>query len=268
MQHKQTIFLTIKSIMIIMTLVFLAQCSEAESDIVPSTDEIDKANSTIQLRLIDNQEVFTNSDPISFVLDVLDTTLSITNVEIMINDSLARLPVSLQNWESPNTYASYYWYNDETLPLGKHTIKALVYDEKDSIITTSIEIEIEDYRQRYLGDYLFSHYSYPCCDPSACEPIESLTTTYDGSILVWELSDSTKFPNETWPQTTPLKRLKINYESGRMLYPVLNGEGFCTECWGRYYQGGSFIGTDTLKMSWHSAGNGGCGYSSVVGIRK
>lgn len=239
---------------------------------------IDKVDPTtgpaINLMIVEDNIVYPNHDTIHFVLERFDNELEIAKIEILVNDSLVIMPASFQNWESPNTYASYYWYETETLPIGIHTIKALVYDAENLVTESSITIEIEDFREKYYGDY---HYVLI----SGCDDTE--INSFDGWIKEFNVSDSSEFHDafsstvyNDWSGHPPLKRrMTIHFANNEIVTPVFYAgndfDGFNHSGSWVFTLGGEFPAQDTIEFSFvngRPCGRYGRDYTSVTGIRK
>ena len=166
------------------------------------------------------------------------------------------------------TFGSYYWYNDQTLPLGNHSIKATAFNDQELIGSDSVTIEIEDFRNKYLGNYHFTSVHW-------CDPENPYTTEYDGWVKLFEESGNESYTdvsesavNHQWIGNPPPKRrLTIHFESDLIMTPALTlydgmdffgvgawGKGtyvtmvssdsieiYYTHC-GRYYEGTSITG--------------------------
>lgn len=225
---------------ILLSLSFIRCTDEMEPNIHPA----------IKLLVLEDMLEYPNHGTINFVLEVYDKRLGITKVEIAVNDSIVRLPTSLQNWESPYTYASYYWYEQETLPIGNHSIKVLVYDDQNSVTADSLNIEIEDFREKYYGDYHFTSVYYINNNPNPYD-----TTYFDGG---WMEAGSAP------------RQIKIQYGLNSHLtpdfYKIQNTDRFGSGL-GPGKSGG-FMGLDTLNMTFSSSGAGGSSSTIITGIRK
>ncbi len=203
----------------------------------------------IRLTILGESSSHSNIDPINIILEVLDESLEVERVVIELNDSIVQLTASLENWESPYTYSSYSWYDEETIPLGNYTIKATAYDVQGEAHIASVNIEVVDYRQQYLGDFTFTTFQYDGLPE----------TVYDGTISIFDMSDTIDTEYSTWPAT--INNIKIKYHPRLYIGPFLRSDGsFSIGRLAGY--GGQFLSPDSVRFRFR-------GYSSyIIGIRK
>ncbi|MFY0606186.1 MAG: hypothetical protein JXR10_05695 [Cyclobacteriaceae bacterium] len=189
----------------------------------------------IRLTILGESSSHSNIDPINIILEVLDESLEVERVVIELNDSIVQLTASLENWESPYTYSSYSWYDEETIPLGNYTIKATVYDVQGEAHIDRVNIEVVDYREQYLGDFTFTTFYSEGSD----------SIVYDGFISTFSSSDT--IHTEFKSVTPTIRDIKIKYSSCCYMAPFLRPDGAFNL--GRLAgYSGHFISPDTVKI--------------------
>jgi hypothetical protein len=130
-------------------LFYLVSCNEDQD--VQVNDPESYTYPTVTF-LLSNDVLFENADTIRLVVEPKATASTIRKVEILINDTIV-----YTTYERPYQYN---WYEEQLIEPGSYEIKAITYDEQDSIGTDARLIEIRDFREKHFGYYSFVSESY------------------------------------------------------------------------------------------------------------
>jgi hypothetical protein len=246
----------------VLSILIISACKEEQ--VIPEFSK------RIDLFVPGDLAVFPNHDTLHFTLEIIDRDLEITWVELSINDSVIQLPVSFQNWESPYLNGSFYWYDQETLPIGRHTIKASVMDNQNNILTDEFEVEIVDFRKKYEGHYLFT--AFDCRG-------DTVFSEFEGWVKVFNPAD-TLFYNETFGMNNPSdwdgnppteRRVSIHYTANSVITPVLTRFSNGQDHFGYNYYGlgtgGAFTSNDTVIFFYSGCGKYQFEATTVKGVR-
>ncbi|MFY0606184.1 MAG: hypothetical protein JXR10_05685 [Cyclobacteriaceae bacterium] len=271
-------------LLISISIILISACSE---DAIKLDETVPVASSKIDISVFNEMTIYPNNEPIRIILEVVDQEFEITSVQIEINDSIVHLPSSVENRKTPFTYAFYTWYNEETLPTGDNTIIVTAYDSLGEAYKDSLHLEIEDFRNKYVGNYLFTAIDNCSGDTS--------TVQFEGWIKALEDVDITKFEDKfsdlvrNWEGPKgPKRRMAIHFKEGQIVTPVFSLSnpvyGVSTDSstdskldvfnyvggWGIHLLIGEFSNTNSIRFHYLSGSCGGKysrSYTTIHGVK-
>ncbi|MFY0606187.1 MAG: hypothetical protein JXR10_05700 [Cyclobacteriaceae bacterium] len=129
----------INTFLVVIGMLLIAGCMK-EGELIPET--LDRINLFVHGDLT----VYPNNEPIDFSVEVIEGDFD--RIEILINDSMVHT-----TYDSPYKFR---WYKEETITPGVYRIKAIVYNIDAATELEEVQIEIEDFRNKYVGDYHFA----------------------------------------------------------------------------------------------------------------
>jgi hypothetical protein len=181
-------------------------------------EPINHAASSIKLYGLEEGLGYSNHDIILFSLELSDELLVVSHILIAINDSIIELTSKVRASKPQNSYGCYYWYNNHTLPLRFHSIKAFALSDKELIRSDCVTIKIEGFRNKYVKSHHFASVHW-------CNPDNPSTTQYDRGIKLYEESPNIiyndvieKAVNYQWIGNPPPKRRPtIHFDSNLIM---------------------------------------------------
>ena len=147
--------------------------------IIGCEKEKNNQNPSISFIEPDNSLVIEHDTILSIIVEPYDTDGEIKKVELLINGVVIKTFNS-----SPYQYD---WYDAKLENEGVFTFLAIAYDNKDATGQAEINIEIKDFRTKYLGSFYFKVIteSWMLGQPTSYD-----TSFYNGVIRRYELIDS------------------------------------------------------------------------------
>ncbi len=258
---------------IVIALSSSLSCEEKSDslEIVPIIENpLTEPETSITIQMLKEASIYPNHDTLRFSVDLNDEFSRISSVQILINDSSVQLPFLISGCDQENGHACYYWYDDWTLPIGIHSIKAMAYANHELVASDSMSVEIEDFRNKYVGDY---HFTSINCHGDTVHQFDGWVNRFESSDTTYYNDRSHNSVNNAWSGNPPPKRrLSINYEPNDIVTPVLTQYSDGSSGYGYGYYGvglyGRLISEDTVVIYYSGCGKYGYSGTSATGIKK
>jgi len=220
-----------------------------------------KVNQSPSVRITNpsNGLIIKNDTLLQIAIEASDNDGYITKVELLINDTIIhifdKLPYQY-NWK----------YLNNSIDVLK--IEAIAYDDKGAIGISNIDVEIQDFRIRYLGDFRFKVMKDTWIYG---EGITYDTLFYDGLIRNYKISDSQNdlFSEDDSSENTN-EKITIKFKENTKITSLINKNGVLISKFGYHYSHyGKFINIDTIHINIDGlGGQGSVANYKIIGIRK
>lgn len=235
---------------IILTVLFVISCDKEKSN----------NNPTIKFIQPDSNLTITHDTILRFVVEPKDIDGNIVKVDFVINGA------TVQTLYSPPYL--FDWNDAKLENVGVFIIDAIAYDNKGDTGVARIQIEINDYRIKYFGNFYFKIITehWMLGKPNTYD-----TTFYNGLIRKYVSTDSNDdLYSSDDSNENPIEKITIEFKQNTKITTILTTNGNFADKYGYHYgHSGKFTHIDTIEFTIGGLGGLGGGWNyNVKGIRK
>lgn len=243
---KRLLIISVAALMLI-----AVSCNKDKTNIAP----------TIRFTQPDSLLVVTHDTSLVFIAEPEDVDGNITKVEFYINEATVSTDL-----ESPYVYE---WLDAKLENAGNYLFRAIAYDNDGATGEDEIQIEIFDYREKFLGDFRFTviNESWSMGQPNTYD-----TSVYAGIIRRFDPADSIDdlYYIQDDINEVPDTKVTIIFGPSAKITSVLDTAGALLPKGGyHYWHSGGFTTTDSISFSVGGLGGLGAGNNYyVTGVKQ
>ncbi|MBP6872990.1 MAG: hypothetical protein KBC43_13350 [Bacteroidales bacterium] len=216
---------------------------------------------TIRFTQPDSLLVVTHDTSLVFVAEPEDVDGNIIKVEFFINEAVVSTDLE-------SSYV-YEWLDAKLENAGNYRVRAVAYDNDGATGEDEIQIEIFDYREKFLGDFRFTviNESWSMGQPNTYD-----TSVYAGIIRRFDPADSIDdlYYIQDDINEVPDTKVTIIFGPSAKITSVLDTAGALLPKGGyHYWHSGGFTTTDSISFSVGGLGGLGAGNNYyVTGVKQ